>query len=29
MDMQQLIDAIREDYHKQRLMDTSQWERFP
>lgn len=29
MDMQQLIDAIREDYHKQRLMDTIQWERFP
>ena len=27
--MQQLIDAIRQDYHKQRLMDTIQWERFP
>ena len=27
--MQQLTDAIREDYHKQRLMDTIQWERFP
>lgn len=28
-DMQQLTDAIREDYHHQRLMDTIQWERFP
>ena len=27
--MQQLTDAIRKDYHKQRLMDTIQWERFP
>ena len=27
--MQKLTDAIREDYHKQRLMDTIQWERFP
>ena len=27
--MQQLTDAIRQDYHKQRLMDTIQWERFP
>lgn len=27
--MQQLTDAIREDYHKQRLMDIIQWERFP
>lgn len=27
--MQKLTDAIREDYQKQRLMDTIQWERFP
>ena len=27
--MQKLIDAIRDDYGKQRLMDTIQWERFP
>ena len=27
--MQQLTDAIREDYHKQRLMDKIQWEQFP
>lgn len=27
--MQKLTDAIREDYHKQRLMDTIQWDHFP
>lgn len=27
--MQQLTDAIREDHHKQRLMDTIGWEQFP
>lgn len=27
--MQKITDAIREDYTKQRLMDTIQWERFP
>lgn len=27
--MQQLTDAIRVDYHKQRLMDKIQWEQFP
>lgn len=27
--MQKLTDAIREDYHKSRLMDTIQWEKFP
>ena len=29
MIVQQLTDAIRNDYSKQRLMDTIQWERFP
>lgn len=27
--MQQLTDTIRADYHQQRLMDKTQWERFP
>lgn len=27
--MQKLIDAIREDYQEQRLMDAIEWERFP
>ncbi|MBE6958487.1 MAG: serine acetyltransferase [Ruminococcaceae bacterium] len=29
MAMQKLIDAIREDYQEQRLMDAIEWERFP